>query len=321
MADTEVISHHRGNSAGSAAYSYNDLRGRERAIYLATPKTSKAIWLTSLGPKLEWGNQEMMWPVSDAALNADSTPRLENLATPKKNFRSASDYKKAIYVHSCGRESVIWDVSPMAKKASPSQRVNGLAQSKNPPSSYQEDRAKHAFSCGRQSPVWQVSGAARGAKERVRLEGLSRPKTPHRDYIPPREVESVVTSNAKNATASSRLETLARPKSRPEGPFREPMWPVMPLAKSANPSSRQLELAKPKGIPDGYQAPRATINDIKRSARRAIATSRTQELSRPIMRATMDHVQFNPDAFIVSEAAKKAKCPARIEELSVPLTR
>ena len=45
-------------------------------------------------PKLEWGNQEMMWPVSDAALKAEPTERLERLATPKKNFRSTSDYKK-----------------------------------------------------------------------------------------------------------------------------------------------------------------------------------------------------------------------------------
>lgn len=45
------------------------------------------------------------------------------------------------------------------------------------------------------------------------------------------------------------------------------------------------------------------------------------ELATPIVRDTMDHVQFNPDAFKVSEAAKKARVTARIEELSQPIRR
>jgi hypothetical protein len=46
-----------------------------------------------------------------------------------------------------------------------------------------------------------------------------------------------------------------------------------------------------------------------------------EELAKPIVRDTMDHVQFNPDAFNVSVAAKKAKASARIEELAQPSTR
>ena len=45
------------------------------------------------------------------------------------------------------------------------------------------------------------------------------------------------------------------------------------------------------------------------------------ELAKPIIRDTMDHVQFNPEAFNVSEIAKKAKASARIEELAQPITR
>lgn len=48
---------------------------------------------------------------------------------------------------------------------------------------------------------------------------------------------------------------------------------------------------------------------------------RMNELARPIVRDTMDHVQFNPEAFNVSEAAKKAKASARTEELAQPITR
>ena len=45
------------------------------------------------------------------------------------------------------------------------------------------------------------------------------------------------------------------------------------------------------------------------------------ELAQPIIRETMDHVQFNPEAFTVSEAAKKAKASPRIEELAQPIRR
>ena len=46
-----------------------------------------------------------------------------------------------------------------------------------------------------------------------------------------------------------------------------------------------------------------------------------EELSKPIMRETMDHVQFDPDVFNVSETAKKAKASKRIEELAQPIQR
>lgn len=96
---------------------------------------------------------------------------------------------------------------------------------------------------------------------------------------------------------------------------------VSQTAKQATATTRQLELSKPKGVAEGYLQARPTLWEVRKSALRAHATARTQELSKPIERATMDHVQFNPDAFIVSEAAKKARCPPRIEELAQPLNR
>jgi hypothetical protein len=44
-------------------------------------------------------------------------------------------------------------------------------------------------------------------------------------------------------------------------------------------------------------------------------------LTLTVQRESMDHVQFNPDVFKVSETAKKAKCSARIEELALPISR
>lgn len=53
----------------------------------------------------------------------------------------------------------------------------------------------------------------------------------------------------------------------------------------------------------------------------AFAPFRLSELAKPIIRATMDHVQFNPDVFQVSPAAKKYVASPRIEELSQPIQR
>ena len=35
----------------------------------------------------------------------------------------------------------------------------------------------------------------------------------------------------------------------------------------------------------------------------------------------MDHLQFNPEAFLVSPRAMKARCTPRIEELAQPIKR
>ena len=42
---------------------------------------------TSLRPNLVWGNQEPMWPTSEAALKAIATPRLKDLALAKVDHR------------------------------------------------------------------------------------------------------------------------------------------------------------------------------------------------------------------------------------------
>ncbi len=144
-----------------------------------------------------------------------------------------------------------------------------------------------------------------------------------------------------SATPSEYIESLARPKSRPGGPFRDPQWTVPTAALQATPSDRVMDLAKPKRLADGYQLSREVVWRISTGAKNAMASNRSvnihkaiytlkkqflflfrlDDLSKPIIRDTMDHVQFNPDAFNVSEAAKKAKASARIEELSQPITR
>jgi len=60
---------------------------KPRIYELSTPKQSKATWWTSFGPNLVWGNQEPMWPTSEAALKAIATPRLKDLALAKVDHR------------------------------------------------------------------------------------------------------------------------------------------------------------------------------------------------------------------------------------------
>lgn len=48
--------------------------------------------------------------------------------------------RRGEYVYSCGRESVIWDVQPLALKTNISARVNQLAEPKKLPPDHKEQR-------------------------------------------------------------------------------------------------------------------------------------------------------------------------------------
>lgn len=92
-------------------------------------------------------------------------------------------------------------------------------------------------------------------------------------------------------------------------------------AKNASASTRCLELARPKGVVDGYQLPRDVEWTVPKAAKRAVTTTRIEELAKPLIRASMDHVQFNPDAFLVKPFALKGSFPSRIDRLAKPIER
>lgn len=72
---------------------------------------------------------------------------------------------------------------------------------------------------------------------------------------------------------------------------------------------------------EGYRPIRDGEWRVPRSALKTIATERLKELAAPIVRDTMDHVQFNPLAFTVKESALKGRISARINDLAVPIIR
>ncbi|XP_064631746.1 sperm microtubule associated protein 2-like [Lineus longissimus] len=294
---------------------------RERLITLARPKELKTIWITSQGPRVMWGTQDMLWPVTGAARSAEASGRVVELASPKKVFQTGVRVSRPEYVYSCGRSSVLYDVSPLAMRGSASERVAALASPKQPPKEYRDDRPQHVFSCGRSSPIWGVKEYS-GYEPTPRLEQLSTSKPPHSDFVPNRMVQTQIPIHALNGKSTSRLEALATPKNRPEGPFREPQWPVALSAKKASANQRCVELAKAKGVADGYVPNREeALWHVSRGAKRATASGRVNELAVPIIRATMDHVQFDPDAFLVSQTALKGICSKRVEELAQPNQR
>lgn len=166
-----------------------------------------------------------------------------------------------------------------------------------------------------------MSEAAKTVEERERSMRLAQAKKCHPHYQPEREVPWIVSESAKRAASSARVERLARPKTRQEGLIREPTWRVSSASRRTVASARVQELAKPKQTVEGYLPSRETEWPVSKSTLRAIASDRMQSLSKPIIRETMDHVQFNPDAFTVSETARKANASQRIVELAQPISR
>lgn len=166
-----------------------------------------------------------------------------------------------------------------------------------------------------------MSEAAKTVEERERSMRLAQAKKCHPHYQPEREVPWIVSEPAKRAVSSARVEQLARPKTRQDGLIREPTWRVSSASKRTVASARVQELAKPKQTVEGYLPSRETEWPVSKSTLRAMASERTQDLSKPIIRETMDHVQFNPDAFTVSETARKANASQRIVELAQPISR
>lgn len=296
--------------------------GIARLIKLAKPKESKAVWMTSFWP-LVWGNQEPMRPISSAALSASASERLIALATPKKDFQLDHPIKcnRELYTYSCGRESMIWGAHPLASNANISTRVAQLAVPKAAAEGYKEQREAYIFSCGRSSPIWYLSKAAKTAEERESTLRLATPKKAHPQYQPERDVPWPVSEAAKQAESSTRVEQLARPKTRQDRLVREPTWRVSSASRRAVASARVQELAKPKKTVEGYLSCKEVERPISRGTLRITASERTQGLAKPMIRETMDHVQFNPDAFSVSESARKANPSQRIVELAQPLSR
>ena len=187
----------------------------QRFTELAKSKPSRALW-ACVEPPMKWGNQELIRPLSTAALNAQCSERVEGLSTPKKDFSLDRPEKvsRPFFVHSTGRSSVIGEVSPAAMKANASERIEALSQPRQMNAMFQQgrDRPTHILGCGRSSPISQISAAAMNAGERERTAALAEPRPAHKDYQPPRNVRWPVSRTAMKGQISDHVEKLAQHK-------------------------------------------------------------------------------------------------------------
>ena len=87
-------------------------------------------------------------------------------------------------------------------------------------------RPLHVFSCGRNSPIWSVS-KAQGNMTQETIDRLATPK-PVTQSVPEALITGrySVSPSAMKANASRRVRQLSKAKNRPDGPYRDPQWPV-----------------------------------------------------------------------------------------------
>eukprot|EP00731_Ephydatia_muelleri_P037824 Em0573g2a len=273
-----------------------------RLLQLSIPKSSKATYWTSFGPSLQWGNQDTMWPISKAALEAIAAPRVQVLANPKEH-NLGTDIPE--FVYGCGRSS------EGSQSCTPQDRTSSL------------HRGQGAIP----AQLWTIftNLASNQISYAVPMQApygpTSHTRQTHPGHMPSRQVETIVTPSAKAYVASEHVSQLAQAKKHVDGPFREPQWVISPGTLQAVPTERVLQLGKPRKYPDGYQPCREVIWKVTNGAMNAVPSTRMCDLSKPIVRETMDSVQFNPDAFTVSERARKAKASQRIVELAQPIKR
>ncbi|XP_075276233.1 sperm microtubule associated protein 2-like isoform X1 [Opisthocomus hoazin] len=289
-------------------------RSRNRIRELAEPK--KAAYAND--PRLVWGNQETIWPLSRRAAAARLSPRIVALAKPKQDF--GNHQCRSLFLYSCGRESTIWERPLLEDFGFPSDRLLKLSEPKKYQAAYLQQRPL-------QSPEWPVSPAALSYRASPRILELARPTGLHPEFLLPREVPTRVANIAALARAPSRLQRLAEPRVRkvtccyehsfPEAVIR----PVSKLALEAVASPRTLELARAKRLHPDFVPLRDAKWPVTRAAKHTVATPRLVELAQPCKRCLMDSALFNPDAFTVKETALKATCSARIQDLARPVKR
>ncbi|XP_011816650.1 PREDICTED: testicular haploid expressed gene protein-like [Colobus angolensis palliatus] len=270
-----------------------------------------------LNRKLFWGNQDPIRPVSQGALKAQLTKRLENLAQPKE-VSCLYVPNRAQYYYSCGRESIIWEITPPALFRQPSKRIQRLSQ----PSGFKRQcLLNRPFSDNSARDSLQISDPS------PRILQLSVAKGTDPNYHPSKKMQTKISLSTLSAIATPRIVDLAHPRIKLEGLCYErqrselPIRPVTPAAMLAKPSPRTIALAKSKSVHQDYLPDRDAHWPVSYAATHSKASPRIQELANPNKRAPVHIVYYDPDVFKTKPAALKARCSQRIRELSQPLTR
>ncbi|XP_062380827.1 sperm microtubule associated protein 2-like [Sardina pilchardus] len=234
-----------------------------RVLELAQPKDPKTIWITTPW-HVKWGNQEQIVPVSFAALHAVPTARLMALAKPKKDFSGLS----GLYQTRAREEEHL----PPRRTLRPScqadqyEHIVRLSAPKRRSTSSQEMRPPHTISCEHSCPIWHIDPGVKSVYVSPRLRQLASPKPHHPSFQSNKEtVETYISSTAKTAQTTSRLDLLSLSKKRENGMFYDrghperPIWLVSKEAINAKASPRVAELSLPKLLAKDYLPPRDLV--------------------------------------------------------------
>ncbi|KAJ8015530.1 hypothetical protein DPEC_G00027080 [Dallia pectoralis] len=217
-----------------------------RILELAQHKNSKTIWITTVCPKLSWGNQDSIWPLSYSALVAVPTERTQYLARHKRSFSAWEGCRKEEEEVNSSRKTL----RPSFKSAQ-YERIVRLSTPKIRSPNPQES-----------GPPQTLPGV-RTAKPSPRLLQLATPKVNPYDFQSNTEkLETKISFAAKSAKTSPRLDMLSVPRLRDSTMFYErgqpedPIWPVSKGAQQAKASLRLVTLSAPKGLNKNYIPPR-----------------------------------------------------------------
>jgi len=238
---------------------------------------------------IRWHTQDMLRPVSQAALNANPSSRIKYLAIPKRHCR----WTIACSVIS----SPVKQVSKAAAFAKTTARTKELAKPRQLHRNFVPESPKlHVFSIGQPGEVWKVSEAAKSTDPSrwPRTQSLTVSHRPTEGVVHERPAETEISPAALRATAVGRLLDLAEPKEsllekEPPyaigGPSSITLVPKAALTAYAN--DRVKQLGEPRPLPSGYRADGPAERPVTRGALHYKASDRTNKLAIPIERANL----------------------------------
>ncbi|XP_006250908.1 sperm microtubule associated protein 2-like isoform X1 [Rattus norvegicus] len=233
---------------------------RKRVQDLSRPKKQ---WGTP-DRRLFWGNQEPIRPVSEAALKAPSSKRIEDLAQPRLVSRHYvpnrenlpgtlrySDPSPRILRLSIAKgtdpnyippKTIQTKISFSTLSAVASPRIVDLAHPriKIEGLCYERERSE--------LPIRPVAPAALLANPSERTIFLAKSKRVHEDYLPVRDARWPISYAATHPQVSERIQELANPHTRSPTHvvYYDPdVFKVKPSALKAHCSNRVKELAEP----------------------------------------------------------------------------
>ncbi|XP_075904314.1 sperm microtubule associated protein 2 like isoform X2 [Nelusetta ayraudi] len=233
-----------------------------RILDLARHKTSKTIWATTPCEKLNWGNQEPIWPLSPAALTAVPSARIRHLSQHRGGLSARDQHLRK--QHEEGAAVAAASFFRKGQRTSPREPQHQHIVRLSTPKTRGAQEVR--------SPLPDTDGPSRrgtkaAAATSLRLLQLSQPKQTHPDYQGRAECgETIASMSSKKPRVSRRLLQLSLPRLRESdtcrrlGPPEEPIWNVprtaAAAAAAASASARVEELARPKQLSKNYIPPR-----------------------------------------------------------------